>query len=195
MRRIFLPLFVLLYASSSLAQEEDPQVVASPDSTLKLKIDSTQLHFADPKDVESPESIVHALYDIISTPAGEIPNWSRWNTLFIPEARLIALGSNNEGEDGYNTWTPDEYKEQVGGYLEENPFFEIEASHTSEQFGNMVHRFSTYESYRSMAEPPFSRGINSIQLLYMEDRWWIVTILWQSENERFPLPEKYLPEE
>ena len=151
-----------------------------------------QTYMADPEDVESPASIVHALYDVISTPAGEMPDWERWNTLFIPEARLIALGASGEREVGYSTWTAEEYREQVGEYLEENPFFEIEVSHTSEQFGNMVHRFSTYESYRSMNEEPFSRGINSIQLLYMEDRWWVVTILWQSEDSRFPLPEKYL---
>lgn len=147
-----------------------------------------------PQDVESPDMIVQALYDVISTPGGQTPDWERWDTLFIPEARLIAIGSNEAGEDLYRTWTPEEYKEEVGAYLEANPFFEVEVSHTSEQFGNMVHRFSTYESYRSMDEPPFSRGINSIQLVQMEGRWWIVTIFWQPETSRFPLPEEYLLE-
>lgn len=85
--------------------------------------------------------------------------------------------------------------QQVGSYFLENPFFEVEVSHTSERFGNLVHRFSTYESYRALGLEPFSRGINSIQLLQMDNRWWIVTIFWQSESESLPLPEKYLPEE
>ncbi|MYC04114.1 MAG: hypothetical protein F4069_08295 [Rhodothermaceae bacterium] len=148
----------------------------------------------DSQDTESPDAIVQALYDVISTPAGETPDWGRWDTLFIPEARLIAIAPNETGDDRYFAWSPDEYKEMIGGYFEENPFFEVELSHTSEQFGNMVHRFSTYESYRSMDEPPFSRGINSIQLLQMDDRWWIVNIFWQPETPRLPLPEEYLPE-
>jgi len=153
---------------------------------------------ANPEDVESPEAIVQAVYDVISTPAGEAVDWKRWHTLFIPEAKLIALGTNAEEEDGYSEWTPDEFREATHDYFESNPFFEVEISQTSEQFGNMTHRFSTYASYRSLDDPdevPFQRGINSIQLLHMDDRWWVVTIYWQHEIPRFPLPAKYLPEE
>ncbi len=168
MHRISTLLLILLYAPVSFAQE------------------------ANPEDVSSPDAIVQTLYDVISTPAGEAPDWERWRTLFIPEARLIAISSNDTGSNSYFTWTSEEYIEQTGHYFLENPFFEVEVSQTSERFGNLVHRFSTYESYRALGLEPFSRGINSIQLLHMEDRWWIVTIFWQSESENIPLPEKYL---
>jgi len=36
------------------------------------------------------------------------------------------------------------------------------------------------------------RGINSIQLWNDGKRWWIITILWQSENKENPIPEKYI---
>jgi hypothetical protein len=36
------------------------------------------------------------------------------------------------------------------------------------------------------------RGINSIQLLYDDSRWWIVTVYWQHESPEDPIPEKYL---
>lgn len=164
-------LLILLYAPATFAQE------------------------ANPEDVSSPDVIVQTLYDIISTPAGEAPDWDRWRTLFIPEARLIAISSNESGRNSYFTWTYEEYVSQVGPYFLENPFYEVEVSHTSERFGNLVHRFSTYESYRALGLEPFSRGINSIQLLHMDNRWWIVTIFWQSESDSLPLPKKYLPGE
>jgi hypothetical protein len=36
------------------------------------------------------------------------------------------------------------------------------------------------------------RGINSIQLFNDGKRWWILSIYWQHEVARHPLPEKYL---
>jgi hypothetical protein len=39
---------------------------------------------------------------------------------------------------------------------------------------------------------PFQRGINSIQLMNDGKRWWVVTIFWQGEDEKSPLPQRYL---
>ena len=50
--------------------------------------------------------------------------------------------------------------------------------------------WSSYESRRAPGEAPFARGINSMQLLKDGDRWWIVTIYWDSERPDNPLPEK-----
>src|SRR2546423_153887 len=63
----------------------------------------------------------------------------------------------------------------------------------AEQFGNIAHIFSTYESRHAKDDAqPFQRGINSIQLMNDGKRWWIVTIFWQGEDEKNPLPSKYL---
>ena len=53
--------------------------------------------------------------------------------------------------------------------------------------------FSAYEGRRNADDAePFLRGINSFQLLYHDNRWWVVTIYWQPENEDRPIPEEYL---
>jgi|SRR5207245_1916258 len=63
----------------------------------------------------------------------------------------------------------------------------------TEQFGHIAHVWSTYESRHSEDDPePFMRGINSIQLFYDGNRWWIVNIYWQQESVEDPIPEKYL---
>jgi hypothetical protein len=36
------------------------------------------------------------------------------------------------------------------------------------------------------------RGINSFQLFYDGNRWWIVNIFWQQESAQDPIPEEYL---
>ncbi len=92
--------------------------------------------------------------------------------------------------------TPVEYAENSGAWLEENGFFEKEIYRVTESFGSMTHIFSTYESYRSASdEKPFTRGINSIQLMNDGDRWWVVNIYWTGEREDLTIPDKYLPKD
>ncbi len=82
---------------------------------------------------------------------------------------------------------------QAGPNLEKDGFFEKEIGRKIEQFGNIMHVFSTYESRRKAEEAkPFMRGINSIQLWNDGKRWWIVNVLWQSESPQSPIPEKYI---
>jgi hypothetical protein len=148
---------------------------------------------ADPKDVSSPETIVAAVYDVISGPAGQKRNWERMRTLFVSDARMIPTGKRPTGESTRRVLTVEEYITNSGPFLEKDGFFEMEIGKKTEQFGNIAHVFSTYESKRTLKdEKPFMRGINSFQLWYDGKRWWVITILWQSESQDTPIPEKYI---
>lgn len=162
-------------------------------STIKANVFSTDSIPADPKDVSSPEAIIAALYDVISGPAGQKRNWERMRTLFVPDARMIPTGKRATGESTRRVLTVEEYIASSGPFLEKDGFFETEIGKRTEQFGNIVHVFSTYESKRAATdERPFMRGINSFQLWYDGKRWWVITILWQSESNDVPIPEKYI---
>ena len=148
---------------------------------------------ADPKDVSSPEAIVAAVYDVISGPAGQKRNWDRMRTLFVQDARMIPTGKRQTGESTRRVLSVEEYITNSGPFLEKDGFFESEIGRRTEQYGNIVHVFSTYESKRAATdEKPFMRGINSFQLWYDGKRWWVITILWQSESKDTPIPEKYI---
>ena len=148
---------------------------------------------ADPKDVSSPEAIVAAVYDVISGPARQNRNWDRMRTLFVPDARMIPTGKRPTGEPTRRVLTVEDYITNSGPFLEKDGFYETEIGKKTEQFGNIVHVFSTYESRRTLNdEKPFMRGINSFQLWYDGKRWWAITILWQSESQDTPIPGKYI---
>ena len=156
---------------------------------------TTQTPAADPKDVATMDSIIAALYDVISGPAGQKRNWDRFRSLFVPGARLIPTGRNPQtGEVASRVRTPEEYITRSAPLLEQNGFFEREISRRTEKFGNIAHLFSTYESrHKAEDAKPFARGINSIQLMNDGKRWWVVTIFWQGEDDKTPLPAEYLP--
>src|SRR5579862_9407237 len=134
---------------------------------------------AAPADVQSQDAIMHAIYDVISGPAGP-RDWNRFYSLFAPGGRLIP--TRHHGGDSATTitaLTPQEFAEQGTKYFDKNSFFERELAHTSETYGAITQDFSTYGSYHNANDPkPFQRGINSFQLFNDGKRWYVLTIYW-----------------
>lgn len=154
----------------------------------------SQTKEANPADVESIDSIIKAVYDVISGDAGAKRDWDRFQSLFYKNARLIPSGKNaTTGIVGANALSPDDYVKRVEPVFAKDGFYERELASRREVYGNIAHVFSTYESFRKADDKkPFMRGINSFQLLNDGKRWWILTIFWQGETPENPIPKKYL---
>ncbi len=142
-------------------------------------------------DVKSVDAILAALYDVISGDPGTPRDWDRFLNLFIPEARLIPTSKNKEGIIGYRMITPNEYVELFSTRITAG-FFERELSRKTESYGAIVHAFSTYETKEKSDGPVTNRGINSIQLFFDGNRYFVTNIFWSAESMGFPLPKKYL---
>lgn len=155
---------------------------------------TTETKEANPADVASIDSIMKAVYDVISGDAGKPRDWERFRTLFHKDARLIPSGKNpNTNVVGATALTPEQYIERASPRMAKEGFFEREVAKRIEIYGNIAHVFSTYESFHSLSDKkPFMRGINSFQLLNDGKRWWVVTIFWQGETADNPIPKKYL---
>jgi hypothetical protein len=155
---------------------------------------------AKPEDVGSPDAILAAVYSVISGPKGQPRDWDRMRSLFLPDARLIpatnipaGLGSTSTHSDAVFL-TIDGYIARSSARMTSAGFFEHSIHNEIEQFGNIVQVWSTYESRHNADDPtPFTRGINSFQLLKDGDRYWVVNIFWDAESPAHPIPAKYLP--
>lgn len=84
--------------------------------------------------------------------------------------------------------SPDAYINLAGDYFKSHAFYEKAIVNKVDRFGNMAQVFSSYESRNSPSEKPFTRGINSIQLFYDQNRWYVLSILWDEESSANPLP-------
>jgi hypothetical protein len=148
---------------------------------------------ADPADVASIDAIVAALYDVISGPPGG-RDWRRLRSLYLPGARLIPTGARPSGQNGLSVMDVEAYIASARAFFAERGFFESEIARRTERFGNVAHAFSTYEARWSAGDAePFVRGVNSIQLLHKDGRWWVVTVFWDNESPENPIPAEYLP--
>jgi hypothetical protein len=182
MKYSILFILVSLFSFSALAQTATPTPAAPAAKE------------ANPADVASIDSIMKAVYEVISGDAGQKRDWDRFRSLFHKDAKLIPSGKNPQtGVSGARFLTPEDYITRSGPVLERDGFHERELARRVDQYGNIAQVFSTYVSFRKSDDKvPFMRGINSFQLFNDGKRWWVVNIFWLAETPENPIPKEYL---
>jgi hypothetical protein len=168
-----------------------PQTVSA--QTPSAPAAAPAAHPAAAADVSSIDAILHSLYDVISGPAGQTRNWDRFRSLFYEGARLIPATPPIDGPPRARVLSVDDYITRTSAAFSRQGFYEREIARRVDQFGSIVQVFSTYESRHATDDAkPFARGINSIQLYFDGQRYFVVTIFWDAERPSQPLPAKYL---
>ena len=147
----------------------------------------------EPAEVESPEAVVRTLYRVISGPAEEERDWDRLRALFRAGARILVPRSEPDQEDGAEEYDGEDFVEEGGRFYRQDGFWEREIWSSAEHFRGIAHVLSTYESrVESPDSDPVIRGINNVQLLRQEGRWWIASIVFDVEGGGHRIPLEYL---
>ncbi len=157
---------------------------SSPDTLVPFLL-------ADQIDLSSIDAIVKAVYQTISFHEGEEPDWGRFRTLFFPKANLIRITQESVIEmdmEGFILSFTERIKKGVI-----RSFREAEISRKTDAFGGIAQVFSTYIKNVNPDDSDSSvRGINSIQLYFDGQRWWISSLIWEDEGPDNIIPQKYL---
>jgi hypothetical protein len=149
-------------------------------------------------DVASPEAIVAAMYETVQRPPGGRYQWDRLRSLVLPQARLIPNTEQTGGTfrvmtvEDFIAWVDE--NTTIGG-PDDKGFQEEEISKSVERYGDIAQVFSTYQKHFWEDAQILGRGINSIQLVWRDGRWWIVSVVWDEENGGGPIPPRYLRSE
>ncbi len=145
-----------------------------------------------PEYVKSIESIVNAAFEAISGPRGQERDWEKYRQLFFKDARLYSVRVVHTTSI-VGGLTVEEFIKAESNYLKGSGYFEKPLNMKIEQFSNIASVRSVYEvRHRAEEEMPYLRGIYNIQLVNAGGRWWILNMLWQTEDPRNPIPEEYL---
>lgn len=187
-RSFTVALAVLFPLLSSCSSEPGASAAEQSEPATSVAVPS-----AAAEDVATIDAIIAALYDVISGPAGEARDWDRFRSLFAPEARLIPTAPATDSTSGRARYmTAEEYVAGAGASIEERGFFEGEIGRVTERFENIAHAFSAYESRWTAEGDVFQRGINSIQLMWDGERWWVTNIMWRGVGPDAEIPQQYL---
>ena len=129
-----------------------------------------------PEDVENVDGIIKAFYEVISGPAGVPRQWKRDAALYLPRALFFQVRKDSS----LRVETKAEYIARIDAWLTSNGFYEYEVAREAQQFGNVMHVWSTYETRYEENGPVIGGGKNSIQLVNDGTRWWIASAAWNS---------------
>jgi hypothetical protein len=184
--KLFAAALGILFATTARAQS-----VARPPAS------SQATSTAAAADTSSVDAILAALYASVSHPDGEEPDWARMRTIFLPVGMIVP--PKRPRDDMFTVIDVDGFRDRVRKGAadakakgESTAFFEKEVARRLDCFGNVCQVFSTYEARRAPSdEKPFVSGINSIQLLNDGQRWWVASIVWDTERENNPIPPEY----
>lgn len=152
------------------------------------------------KSVKTIDSLIQTNYTILGGEPGEARDWDLYRFLFHPNGRLIRYEKDlTDGVLRPQFLSCEDYINGTGEWLntrKKTAFYENEAHREVHAFGNIAQVFSTYQCFNSKDDmvnnKPYTRGINSFQLLYDQDRWWILNLFWARETPELPIPEKFL---
>lgn len=145
---------------------------------------------ADPKDVSTIDGIIKAFYETISGSKGVPRQWSRDKTLYTPDVRFVAM-SEREGKIRASVMNHTNYVNSSNDFFVNEGFTEKEIGRVTRKFGNIAHVFSTYEFWTE-GKTEKTRGVNSIELFWDGNRWWISAASWDEERPNNPIPKEFL---
>ena len=129
------------------------------------------------------------VYEVIGVQNGQVPDLDAIRASFTPDAKFM-----NFRHDTLQNYGIDEF---VGGYKNAiesgnlSNFREIEITGYTEYFGKIAHRISTYATFFDEGDVPDERGINSFQLINLDGKWLVNSVIWDIEKEGQAIPGKY----
>jgi hypothetical protein len=133
-------------------------------------------------DLAAIDQAIRGVYAVISGPPGEKRDFDRMRTMFAPNATLKAIGPK-----GLRGGSLEDYISRNSAVLEKEGFTERELGRRVELWGGLATAWSAYDG-RTANGSFHERGINSFQLVKMDGKWLVASILWQEETPANLLP-------
>ena len=139
-------------------------------------------------DLAGIDAAIRGVYEVISGPPGQKRDFDRMRTLFAPGATLKAIGPK-----GLHGGSLEDYISRNAEILEKDGFTERELGRRVELWGGLATAWSAYDG-RTANGSFHERGINSFQLVKVDGKWLVASILWQEETPDNPLPAALIKE-
>jgi len=141
---------------------------------------------------QTPTGLIEALYAMVSFGPGPEPDWNMFRDVFLEDALIVFSPSRTQpmrpmGVDGFIQDWKDFFRDAE---LEDKGFYETIAALEVTEFGGLAHAFVIFEPRVGAAEPPRRvRGLDSIELSWDGERWWIASITTDFEGPGKTIPD------
>ena len=131
---------------------------------------------------------VDAFFATITGPSGA-RDWAAFDTLFLPDARVDAMGIDEQGENAYHPQSVSEYGEHIGAYVASIGYYHTLLERETHCYGRIASVSGRFESRNEPAGEVIDRAIITFQLIRPDSVWRIAHVMWNSATPANPLPE------
>ena len=149
---------------------------------------------SDTNAVKTIEGITNKMLELISGPQGEERNWDEYRQLFLPRAQKITVNLNAPQGRQVRAMNIEEFIRTIGPYYARDGFEEYTIGLEINEFNGIANVFQSFYC-RNLIGTYEKRGVNSYQLVFADDRWWIASTTFTNETDENLLPQEWLFEE
>lgn len=139
-------------------------------------------------DVKTIDALIKASYEVVSGEKGEKRQWERDNYLHYPKAVYSYF---DREQNKQVTITLEEFHKETDEMVFDTAFYESEVNREVRIFGNIAQVWSTYETKLENGGTVKRRGLNSIQLIFENNRWYIISWTFCGETDNNIIPKTF----
>jgi len=138
------------------------------------------------------DGLIDALYEAVSFEPGEDPDWDLVRSFFLPEAVVVFAprGSAPAQIMDLEAFITDFQTFYSDRDLVSNGFRETLAGRRVTEYGNIAHAFVVFEPRVGPNwDGPTTPGVDSVDLVRRNGRWWVASITTQFSSDDLPIPD------
>ncbi|MGH1384404.1 hypothetical protein [Kordia sp.] len=140
--------------------------------------------------VKSIDGILSRMLELLSVEKGNAIDHKSLKDLFLPNATFSVRSPDDSYPNPLETVNLKDFIESLKDSYYEDGYTEIEMGKVVNEFNGIASVFQSFTGIDS--EGNKEKGINSYQLVYLKNRWWIANMIWTLETSDAKIPEKYL---
>ena len=160
---------------------------------LFLSLAFTSIGQIDTMALKTPEGICAKMLEFISFEKDEIKNWDEYRNLFLPGCLKTAIypapGKSLSRQARH--MNIEEFVRYAGPGYSKTGFEEYVIGVDVKEFNGIASVFQSFYC-RSLDDSYEARGVNAYQLVYLNDRWWIISSMFINETDETKLPNDLL---
>lgn len=139
-------------------------------------------------DAKTIDALMKATYEVVSGEKRAKRQWERDNYLHHQKAVYSYFDRKKQEQV---TMTLQEFHKETDDVVFNTAFYESEVNREVRIFGNIAHVWSTYETKLEKDGKVERRGINSIQLVFENNRWYIISWIFCGETDKNIIPSTF----
>jgi hypothetical protein len=142
------------------------------------------------RDFKTIDGILRAVLKGVSNKKGETRNWAAFRSLFLPTCTFTVVNHRDSLFKPLETVNLDEFIKTVSEDSDEVGYTEMELGRITKSYNGIANVFQGFVGID--AENNKQRGVNSYQLVFANNRWYVANLVWTLETKDAKFPGELL---